>query len=126
MGKFKISTIKNGFKFNLVAGNGEIIGTSQAYKSMDAAKKGAESVKNVAPDANIEDQTQENYKKEVVSILKCPRKFLSNFRGHFICGFPYFLSDSVCRSHQFLISQNSFACHKKKDGLNRWERRSNL
>ena len=65
MGKFKISTIKNGFKFNLVAGNGEIIGTSQAYKSMDAAKKGAESVKNVAPDANIEDQTQENYKKEV-------------------------------------------------------------
>lgn len=65
MGKIKISAIKTGFKFNLVAGNGEIIGTSQVYKSMDAAKKGAESVKNVAHDANTEDQTQENYKKEV-------------------------------------------------------------
>ncbi len=65
MGKIKISAVKTGFKFNLVAGNGEIIGTSQVYSSKDSAKKGAESVKNVAPSANTEDQTLENFQKAV-------------------------------------------------------------
>ena len=32
MGKFVLSEAKNGYKFNLVASNGEIIATSQVYK----------------------------------------------------------------------------------------------
>ena len=40
MGKFVISEAKSGgFKFNLKAGNGEVIATSQVYKSLVYCKK---------------------------------------------------------------------------------------
>ena len=37
----------------LKAGNGEIVATSQTYKSKDACKNGIESVKKNAPDADV-------------------------------------------------------------------------
>ena len=61
MGKFVLSEAKNGFKFNLVAGNGEVIATSQVYKSRVTAKKGIASVMANAPVANIENQTEKGY-----------------------------------------------------------------
>ena len=63
MGKFVIKTSDAGCRFNLVAGNGQVIGTSQTYKSMDACKNGIESVKTNAAVAGIEDQTKEGFKK---------------------------------------------------------------
>ncbi len=68
MGKFNLKATKNGgFKFDLVAGNGEVIATSQTYKSIDTAKVGIASVqKNCS--AVVEDQTAENY-----AIQKCPK-----------------------------------------------------
>ena len=46
MGKFEITLRKNGeFKFNLKASNGEIILTSQGYKTNGASLNGVESVK---------------------------------------------------------------------------------
>jgi uncharacterized protein YegP (UPF0339 family) len=63
MGKFVIKTSDAGCRFNLVAGNGQIIGTSQTYSSMDACKNGIESVKTNAPVAPIEDQTKEGYEE---------------------------------------------------------------
>ena len=62
MGKFVLSEAKNGYKFNLVAGNGEVIASSQIYKSTATAKKGIASVMTNAPIANVEDQTQKDYK----------------------------------------------------------------
>ena len=56
MGKFVVSEAKTGFKFNLKAGNGEIIGTSQVYTTEASALKGCESVKKACV-ADIEDQT---------------------------------------------------------------------
>ena len=55
-GKFELKTIANGkFMFNLKAGNGEIILSSQQYKSRRNALKGIESVrKNAAEDAQFE------------------------------------------------------------------------
>ena len=45
MGKFAVKeTANGGVKFNLKAGNGEIIATSQVYKSMPSCKKGIASV----------------------------------------------------------------------------------
>ncbi|MBQ3837180.1 MAG: DUF1508 domain-containing protein, partial [Treponema sp.] len=44
-GKFIIDKAKNGFKFNLVAGNGEIIATSEVYESKAGAESGIESVR---------------------------------------------------------------------------------
>ena len=39
--------------FNLKAGNGQIIGTSELYESVAAREKGIESVKKNAPDAEV-------------------------------------------------------------------------
>jgi len=65
MGKFVISEAKTGYKFNLKAGNGEIIAASQVYKSLASCKKGVASVQVNAPVAAIEDQTVEGFKKEL-------------------------------------------------------------
>jgi len=63
MGKYVIfETSNDGYKFNLVANNNEIIGTSQVFKSLDSAKKSTESVKRFCG-ADIEDQTLENYEQ---------------------------------------------------------------
>ena len=65
MGKFVISKTKtDGVKFNLKANNGEVIATSQVYKSLVYCKKGIASVQKNAPDAPVEDQTVEGYAKE--------------------------------------------------------------
>jgi len=42
--------------FNLKAVNGQVIGTSQMYKSTDARDNGIESVMENAPEAEIEDK----------------------------------------------------------------------
>lgn len=64
MGKFVLSEAKKGFKFNLIAGNGEPIATSQIYASAATAKKGIASVIANAPIAAVEDQTADKFKKE--------------------------------------------------------------
>ncbi len=61
MGKFVVRETNTGIKFDLKAGNGEVIATSQVYASKDACLNGIESVKKNAPAANIEDQTVEGY-----------------------------------------------------------------
>ena len=63
MGKFVISSAKNGVKFNLVATNGQVIASSEVYNSKASAKKGIESIKKNA-DSVIEDQTKEGFAKE--------------------------------------------------------------
>lgn len=68
MGKFVIRTVKTGFMFNLKAGNGETIATSEVYTTESACKKGINSVIKNAPVAALEDQTVEGFAKE-----KCPK-----------------------------------------------------
>ncbi len=61
MGKFVVKTTANGgFKFDLKAGNGEIIASSQIYKSEKSCNAGIESVRNNCT-AEVEDQTVENF-----------------------------------------------------------------
>lgn len=50
--------------FNLKAGNGEIIATSETYNSKDACMNGIDSVKTNAPIAALEDQTVEGFETE--------------------------------------------------------------
>ena len=45
------------FHFNLIATNGQVIATSEAYESKAAAINGIESVKKNSPVAEVEDQT---------------------------------------------------------------------
>lgn len=63
MGKFVIRQTGTGYKFDLKAGNGEVIATSEVYTTESACLGGVESVKNTAPVANIHDLTGEE--KEV-------------------------------------------------------------
>lgn len=53
--KFEVYNDNSGdFRFRLKARNGEIIATSEGYKSKPACLNGIESVKKNAPDAEIE------------------------------------------------------------------------
>ncbi len=66
MGKFVIKEAHNGgFIFDLKAGNGEIIATSQVYHSEQACEKGIASVAKNAAIAHLEDQTVENFEEAV-------------------------------------------------------------
>jgi uncharacterized protein YegP (UPF0339 family) len=57
-GKFVVKKGNSGkFHFNLVASNGQVIASSEAYESKSSALNGIESVKNNAPGAEIDDQT---------------------------------------------------------------------
>ena len=60
MGKFVWKEAKNGFKFDLKAGNGEIIASSEVYSSETACKNGIESVRENCV-ASIEDQTVDGF-----------------------------------------------------------------
>lgn len=64
MGKYVIREVKTGIKFNLKAGNGEVIAVSEIYSSEDACRNGIASVMKNAPIAPIEDQTVEGYQTE--------------------------------------------------------------
>jgi uncharacterized protein YegP (UPF0339 family) len=57
-GKFELHKDKSGgVRFRLKAGNGEIIATSESYKTKAAAANGIDSVKRNAGEANVDDQT---------------------------------------------------------------------
>lgn len=64
MGKFVTKTGKDGqFYFNLVAGNGQVILTSEGYSTNAARQNGIESVKkNAAEDARYEKLNSSNGK----------------------------------------------------------------
>ena len=64
MGKFVIKETKTGIKFDLKAGNGEVIATSEVYTGEAACRNGVQSVMTNAPIANLEDQTVEGFATE--------------------------------------------------------------
>ena len=68
MGKFIVRKTGTGIKFDLLATNGEVIATSEVYKSKDSCLNGIRGVQKNAVGANIEDQTIEGFARE-----KCPK-----------------------------------------------------
>ncbi len=73
MGKFAIKpTADGGYMFNLIANNGQVICTSQVYKSVVNCKAGAESVRTNCG-SDVEDQTVEGYEP-----VKCPKYEMYN------------------------------------------------
>lgn len=57
MDYFIIRRVATGVKFDLRSANGEVIATSEVYKTEAACRKGMDSVCKNAPCAPIEDQT---------------------------------------------------------------------
>ena len=64
MGKFVIRQTNTGVKFDLKAGNGEVIATSEVYSGDAACKNGIASVQKNAPVAAVENQTVEGFATE--------------------------------------------------------------
>ena len=54
MGKFVLKQTETGIKFDLKAGNGEVIATSEGYKSKASCENGIASVVKNAADEKIE------------------------------------------------------------------------
>ena len=68
MGKFVVRKTATGIKFDLKATNGQVIATSEVYKSKASCLAGVKSVAKNAPAANVEDQTEEGW-----AAVKCPK-----------------------------------------------------
>ena len=64
MGKYVVTENNGKYHFNLVAGNGEKILSSQVYASKKTALAGIASVAKNAPIAPVENQTVEGYATE--------------------------------------------------------------
>ncbi|MBQ7670711.1 MAG: YegP family protein [Clostridia bacterium] len=62
MGKFVVRETKTGIKFDLKAGNGEVIATSEVYSAEKSCLNGIESVRTNCV-AAVEDQTVEGFEQ---------------------------------------------------------------
>ena len=61
-GKFVVKKGSTGkFRFSLLSTNGQIVATSEAYNTKASAMGGIRSVRNLAADAEIEDQTSKEW-----------------------------------------------------------------
>lgn len=79
MGKFVVKATKTGFVFNLKAGNGETIATSEVYTTEAACMKGIDSVRRNAAEAKLEDQTA----AEVVAVTNPKFEVYTDKAGEF-------------------------------------------
>lgn len=114
MGKFVIKQAKDGVKFDLKAGNGEVIATSQVYSSLASCKNGIASIKKNAPVAAVEDQTlagferERNPKFEVYTDRKGEFRFrLKAGNGQIICTGEGYKAKKSCLNGIASIRKNS-------------------
>lgn len=114
MGKFVVKETKTGIKFDLKAGNGEVIATSEVYSSKAACVKGIESVKKNAPVAAVEDQTVEGFateknpKFEVYTDKACEFRFrLKATNGQIIATGEGYKSKSGCMNGIESVKKNA-------------------
>jgi len=93
MGKYAVKKTSTGFNFQLIAGNGEPIGTSEVYKAKASALKGIESIRRNAPIAGIEDQTLEESIKSPAFEIFLDKKGEFRFRLRAANGEPILASE---------------------------------
>jgi len=53
MAKLEVYESKNGYRWRLKAGNGEVVAIGEEYTTKDGAKRGCEAVARAAADAEI-------------------------------------------------------------------------
>ena len=64
MATFEVKKSGDGEMFNLKAGNGEVIGTSEVYNSRASLENGIASVKKNAPEAPVEKSNCREFREE--------------------------------------------------------------
>lgn len=114
MGKFVMKESKKGFVFNLKAGNGQVIATSEVYTTEAACKNGIASVQKNAPVAAVEDQTvegfatQKNPKFEVYTDKKGEFRFrLKSGNGQIIATGEGYTTKASCMNGIESIKKNA-------------------
>lgn len=114
MGKFIIRHTEKGSRFNLVATNGQVIATSQTYKSLASCKGGVASVQACAPVANVEDQTVEDWEKATCPKFQIYQDKAGEFRfrllarnGQNICHGEGYAKKSSCLNGIESVRKNS-------------------
>jgi uncharacterized protein len=61
-GKFVVKKGSTGkFRFNLLSTNGKVVASSEAYNSKASAMAGIRAVRNLAPEATVEDTTTKEW-----------------------------------------------------------------
>ncbi|WP_188193732.1 YegP family protein [Nonomuraea sp. SYSU D8015] len=65
-GRYVLKKTSSGYRFNLVAANGEIIATSESYTTKASALNGIDAVRRNA-DARVDDQTGEQQHAQAAS-----------------------------------------------------------
>ena len=79
MGKYSVKKVPSGFRFNLLAGNGQVIGVSEVYTQKASCLNGVASVTKNAPIAALEDQTEEGF-----AAATCPKfEIYTDKRGEY-------------------------------------------
>lgn len=113
MGKFVVKERCGKASFNLVAGNGEIIGVSESYSSKAAALAGIESVRKNA-NVEIEDQTlatpeeKKNPKYEVYKDKKGEFRFrLKAANGEIILASEGYTAKASCMNGIKSVGNNA-------------------
>lgn len=114
MGKFIVKPVKTGYNFNLVAGNGEIIGVSEVYSSKSSCLKGVESVRKNAKAAKVEDQTKDekaaNPKFELYQDKKGEFRFrLKAANGEIILASEGYAAKASCKNGIESVRKNAAA-----------------
>lgn len=112
MGKFIVKQAKSGYHFNLVAGNNEVIGTSEVYSSKAACINGVESVRKNAPAAAVEDQTAgesaKNPKFEIYNDKKGEFRFrLKATNGEIILASEGYTAKASCKNGIESVKKNA-------------------
>jgi len=113
MGRFVIRRTPSGWKFDLKAGNGETIASSEVYKSLAACRKGAESVKKCTAASRIADLTEEtllpsNPRIELFADKAGQFRFhLRSRNGAIIAVSEGYQSKSICLSGIQSVLQNA-------------------
>lgn len=79
MSRFVLKKVNTGIKFDLYAGNGQDIVTSEVYSSRAAVLRGIESVRKAAPNANFADLTV----PEEISVANPKFELYRDKRGQF-------------------------------------------
>ncbi len=100
MGKFVVTTRKNGeYQFNLKAGNGQTILTSEGYTNKAGCMNGIESVqKNASDDSRFEVRTSSNGK---------PYFVLKAGNGQVIGNSEMYESDAACANGIASVKSNA-------------------
>lgn len=86
-GKFVVKKGTTGkFRFNLLSTNGQVVATSESYNSKASAMNGIKSVRSLAPDAALEDQTTKEWaagaeERKAAAAAKAARKRAATKKG---------------------------------------------